>query len=274
MLQTSGFVEAGLWRYLFGIVTLLIFTLPAMPRWKDYRQQIGLIALIGIVGLFFFNFFFFLGLETTDPVSATVIMSLNPATTMVFSFLILKTKIHRHHVIGIVLALVGALYFVTQGRFSQFLHWQLNPGDGWMFAANIVFALHHIWVKQCKAPITNQQFTFLTNLFCTLGFVLILPLYGIGKITSYPAGYWWSAAGMGILGTAVAYYLWNLAIDHLGAVRTGIFTNVIPFVVGIMAVLLGDPIGQHHLVGGLLIVLGVLTMQGIVLKKRYIDSND
>ena len=261
MLESSSVEEAGLWRYVFGVATLLLFTLRKVPRWSDFKHNLGLLSLIGFVGLFLFNYFFFLGMASTTPMNATIIMSLNPAATLILSCFILKTSIRKKEIVGIIVALIGAFYFITKGHPMNIFSLDMSRGDGWIFIANILFALHHVWVKKIDTKLTNQQFTFLTNLICLLGFVLILPFQGLGDLTTYPSTYWWSAAGMGVLGTALAYFIWNLGIAHLGAVKTGVYINLIPVAAASFAILFGEQLEIYHLVGGMVIILGVLIMQ-------------
>jgi len=261
MIESSSFVEAGLWRYVFGVGTLLLFTLRKMPRWQSFKHNLGLLSLIGFVGLFLFNYFFFLGMASTSPMNATVIMSLNPTLTLVLSFFILKTSVRRQEIAGVTIALLGAVYFISKGHPSELFSVHVSLGDGYIFVANILFALHHVWVKKIDTKLTNQQFTFVTNLICLLGFFFIIPFYGIGKISSYPADYWWSALGMGVLGTAIAYFIWNQAIAQLGAVKTGVYINLIPVAAALFAILFGDQLERYHLVGGAVIIVGVLVMQ-------------
>jgi len=109
MLQYVSFVEAGFWRYLFGVLFLIIFQISINKQlsFSNLRRGISALLLIGIVGLFGVNLFFFLGLKYTSALNAALIISLNPAFTLLFSKLLLNTPITNYHKIGISIALIG-----------------------------------------------------------------------------------------------------------------------------------------------------------------------
>lgn len=261
MLEDSTALEAGLWRYVFGVGVLLFFLWGDWPRWSAIQKQLGPLFLVGFIGLFGFNYLFFVGLSMTSAINAALIAGLNPATTLLLSRLILKTRITRAQVVGIALALVGVCFLILKGRISSIMRLDLNLGDALILMANIVFALHNVWVKQHGGRLNNRHFTFLTNLFCLLGFVFLLPVLEIGPVATYPRQYWVAAIGMGAVGTALAYYFWNRGIAHLGAPQAGIFMNLVPLSAALFALAFGEIIQFYHIVSGTVIIIGVVIMQ-------------
>lgn len=261
MLQDSSAMEAGLWRYIFGVGVLLTFLWHDWPKWSQIRSQAWPILLIGLIGLFGFNFCFFIGISKTSAINAALIAGLNPATTLLFSRFLLKIPISKAQLAGILLALAGVIFLILKGQLGQIFQLRLNEGDLWMLVANGLFALHHVWVKQYGGVLSNRHFTFLTNLTCLAGFVLLIPFLKIGDIGSYPLIYWLSAIGMGVVGTALAYYYWNKGLARIGAPQAAIFMNMVPFSAALFALLFGEPIHLYHLVSGLVIIGGVVIMQ-------------
>jgi drug/metabolite transporter (DMT)-like permease len=263
MLATSSAMEAGLWRYIFGVTVLLLVSYRHLPTWRDIRDNAKPLLLIGGIGLFVFNFLFFTGMQYTTAVNASLIVGLNPATTLVLASLILGIRISRRQTLGILLAFVGVIYLVLKGNLSDISQMNISTGDIWIFAANVAFALHHVWVKKYAGKLHNQTFTFLTNAVCLAGFVLVMPFQGIGSIGDYPGLYWLAALGMGGLGTALAYMVWNLGIAKVGAPQAGIFMNFVPMSAALFALMFGESLHLYHLISGLLVVSGMIIMQGI-----------
>ncbi len=261
MVQGSSAIEAGFWRYLFGVSTLSLFTLGDFPRWAVIKENLKALILIGMVGLFAFNYFFFLGLSDTTAVNAALIISLNPALTLILSYFILKSAITVNHLIGIGLALFGVLYLIFNGNFPSIKNITISTGDGWIFMANIVFALHHVWVKKYAGRLTSRHLTFSTNFICLILFVLVLPAYNIGNFTLYPREFWFASFGIGVLGTALSYYLWNIGVAKKGSAQAGIFMNLVPLSTGVSAFLFGEKVSLIHLISGILIISGILFMQ-------------
>ncbi len=268
MLSSSSAIEAGLWRYLFGVSVLLIVTARYLPTWQDIRSNLKPLLLIGGIGLFVFNFLFFTGMQYTTAINASLIVGLNPATTLILSSFILGLRISGRQALGIVIAFLGVTLLVLKGNISDLSAVQISVGDLWIFAANIVFALHHVWVKKYAGKLNNRTFTFLTNAVCLLGFVLVIPFQGVGEATEYPAIYWLAAMGMGALGTALAYIVWNLGIAKVSAPKAGIFMNFVPMSAAIFAVIFGESLYLYHLISGLLVISGMVIMQGGKLSRR------
>lgn len=262
MLAYSNVAEAGFWRYAFGVGALLVLGYrQGLPKIAEVRKDGLTLFLVGFVGLFLFNYFFFLGLDSTSAINGSLIVSLNPACTLLMARMVLGTPIKANHWMGIGLALIGAIYFLSEGNLQAFWGLGIGSGDGLMLVATLLFAFHHVWVKKYKGPLDNQQFTFATNLLCFLGFVCIMPIYEFGHVSTYPAAYWLAGATMGVIGTAIAYYIWNLGIEHLGAPQTGIYINLVPVATVALAAFFDEPISEHQIVGGLIIIVGVVIMQ-------------
>ena len=73
---------------------------------------------------------------------------------------------------------------------------------------------------------------------------------------------WWAVAGIfysGAISAALASLLWYAAVRHLGAARTGIYSNLESlFAVLASAVLLEERVAVTALVGGAAVIAGVL----------------
>lgn len=258
MLQYTDFVEAGFWRYLIGASFLLVLTRTSSISSGQIRQHWKGISLVGIIGLFGFNLFFFWGLRYTSAVNAALIMSLNPALTQLLSNRMLGTKVQGKTVAGFFIALAGVLYLMAKGNPSSLLDIRFGRGDLLILLSCLLFALHHVWVKKYAGLISTIQFTLLTNVLCLLCFIFVLPFTGIQAVAAYPVTFWGAALGIGALGTALAYYLWNRGIKEIGADRGGIFMNVVPLSAGLLAYFFAEPLQAFHLLSGIIIVAGLM----------------
>ena len=269
MLEDVGFMEAGFWRYLFGVAFLLLLLGKNSISLSTLWQHLEGISLVGVIGLFGFNLFFFWGLQHTTAVNAALIMSLNPAFTLLLSNRILKTQLPLRAVIGMLIALLGVVYLMAKGEVAHLQGIRFGLGDGLIMVANLLFALHHVWVKKYAHGLPVLQFTLLTSILCLLCFGGVISFLGFSQLSAYPLYFWLAALGMGGLGTALAYFLWNKGIGEAGAEKGGIFMNVVPLSTALLAIIFGEPLHTYHLVCGLLIISGVLlTMQPARTGKR------
>jgi drug/metabolite transporter (DMT)-like permease len=67
---------------------------------------------------------------------------------------------------------------------------------------------------------------------------------------------------LGILGTALGHWFWQLGVARIGASRAGIFLYLEPIATTIVAVpYLGEPLGVITIIGGLAVLLGVWISQ-------------
>ena len=258
ILKEVNFIEAGFWRFLFGTATLIVLGFNKLPTFNSIRKNIKGIALPGFVGLFGFNIFFFLGLMHTTAVNAAIIVSLNPALTLVFSYLILKTSIGKKQLLGIAVSFFGVSYLILKGNLANLFELQTNIGDLIILLANVFFALHHVWVKKYEGNFSSINYSLLIVLCCLIGFSFLLPINGMENVITHSTQFWLAAVGIGCLGTATAYYLWQKGVVMMGADKAGIYMNIIPLSTALFAAVFGEVLHAYHLIGGVLIVIGLL----------------
>ena len=69
---------------------------------------------------------------------------------------------------------------------------------------------------------------------------------------------WLGVAYAGIFGIAVAYFIWNYGLEHIGAPRTAAFSNLVPVVALITAtVWLAERPSPLQMLGAAIIIGGV-----------------
>ena len=258
MLQETHFIEAGFWRYLFGVIPLFLLAYRKMASLQELLKSIQGVMLVGVVCLFGFNFFFFLGLMYSPAINGSLIVSLTPALTLLYSNRILKTSLRPQEILGVSISFLGVLYLILQGNIGDFASIEFSWGDILLFGAANFFALQNVWSKKYGAQLSNIDFTFFTNLFCLLSFLLLVPFFGELTITSYSSSFWLAAMGIGGLGTSMAYFLWNKGIQMTDANQAGIFINLVPLSTAIFSMILGEELFGYHLISGVLIVIGVV----------------
>lgn len=261
MLTEASFLEAGFWRYSLGILALFGMSLKSLPKLSSFLIEKKGLLLVGVIGLFGFNLLFFLGLLYTSPVNASLIVSLNPAMTLFFSYLILHTKITKSEIVGMLISLVGVIILLTKFDLQRLLQFEFSKGDLLIFLANLVFALQNIWVKQYAKSFSSIHFTIFTNAICWLCFLLVLPFASPAISFHHSPDFWLSAFGIGCIGTGLAYLFWNKGVSAIGPSKAGIFMNFVPLSTAISAIFLQQELHQYHLISGVIILLGIIITQ-------------
>lgn len=261
MLSEASFLEAGFWRYTLGILALLGVSIKSLPKLSTFLLAPKGLLLVGIIGLFCFNMLFFLGLQYTSPVNASLIVSLNPAMTIMFSYFLLNTKITKFEIIGMLISFIGVIILLTKFDINRLLQLEFSKGDILIFLANLIFALQNIWVKKYAPAFSTIHFTVFTNAICWFCFLLVLPLATPSISFQHSTDFWISAFGIGCIGTGLAYFLWNKGVSAIGPSKAGIFMNFVPLSTALSAILLQQQLYQYHLISGVIILTGIIITQ-------------
>jgi drug/metabolite transporter (DMT)-like permease len=264
--ETSSF-EAALWRYGTATFALFFFTSLNLPSWETVKKNAFGAFMVGFIGLFLFNFFFFQGMKLTTPVNAVLIIGLNPALTLILSSIMLGTKINKSQIFGFFVALAGVMFLLFKGSIDAFFSFNFSKGDLLVMFASIFFALHHISVKKYSVNVDSRQFTFLSAFFCFIPFVVVnLFFTDFGVVTNYSYKFWLAVVGIGAVGSGLAYWMWYKAVKLTSPSYAAVFINIVPLSGSLFAVAWGDKLGYHHVISAALIITGVLIMQQVFSK--------
>lgn len=261
MIVAAPFAEVGLWRYALAVGALGVVGARTLPPWQTLRPHLPAILRIGSLALFGFNLGYFLGLRSTSPLNASLIMALNPATTVALSGVWLGTRVRPAQLAGLLVSLLGVAYLVFDGSVSAALALEVNPGDVFILGANVCFAVHHVLVRRDGGALPNASFTLLINVACLGSFAMLLPVMGVAPSIFHDGDFWGAALCFGVLGTGLAYLLWNAGVARLGADTCALFLNVAPLATAVGSVVLGEPLFAKHFISGGLILGGLLLSQ-------------
>jgi drug/metabolite transporter (DMT)-like permease len=162
--------------------------------------------------------------------------------------------------VGLALSLTGVWLIVSAGEPARLLDIGLRPGDAWLLATTLDWALYSVLLR--LRPPGLDPVGFLTAL-------VALGLPPIGALYAWElhqgVGFTPDAASLGAIGyvalfpSVLAYIFWNRAVAELGANRTGQYMHLVP-VFGILLgmLVLGERLAWYHAVGALLIAGGIV----------------
>lgn len=259
-------IHIAAWR--FGIAALVMLCLLKIRKdfeWEVWRQNRAYYLLLGIVGVFGFNFFFFLGMKYTEAMNGALIMSTNPLVTTLLASVILREKIVKSQVIGMLLALLGVVFVLTQGSFTALQHLSFSKGDFYIILGNICWALYGVLGRRFIKAGSPIQTTTYTMTIGALAFIMISSTQkSIVPVSEVPLLAWgailFMAMGMSVLG----YLWWNNGIAQIGAARTSLFFNLVPVVTMLISFIEGVNITPAQCIGMILVVTGVLYSSGFI----------
>lgn len=263
-------IGASAGRYVFAAIGILVFY-PFFARkrvtremWHKSKQNAGWIILTGLCGVFFFNYYFFKGLETAEAINGALIIALNPVFTLVFSMFMLKARVSKIQLAGILVSLVGVAIVLSQGNISTLLTMSFNIGDFYLLIASILFSFHNVLIQKFLNWINPILLTLFTNCLAAILFVII----SFPELYNVPSGhldlpFWLSVSAMGIFGTAMGFVFWNNGVRQIGAGNTAMFLNLVPVYAAITGIFFNNYITIYQLAGGVFIGYGIyLSIKG------------
>lgn len=246
-----GPYAAGASRYILAAAIMLLIMAARKENIRLFHLRSYLI--LGVVGVFGFNLFFFLGMETTSAINGALIMALNPLLTAIIANIILSEKPSNLQMIAFPLGIAGVAIVVLGAG----AHLTISVGDFYIFLASLCWALYNVLVRkmmpQSVSGVVNTAgvMTFgaislsLVAILKVDSFAMPTPLIGIELILM--------AVGGGVL----AYFFWNFSIAKLGPSKAAIFMNLVPITSMIIASIENIPPSNVQMLGALLVISAV-----------------
>ncbi|SFG61894.1 Threonine/homoserine efflux transporter RhtA [Priestia megaterium] len=269
--------SAAAWR--FGIAVLvmvLILGLQKQIKSKTIKIHWKMYILLGIIGIFGFNAFFFLGMQYTSPLNGALIMGTNPLVTALFAYFILKNPITKQQMLGISFALVGVILVLTQGSLEIIQLLSISKGDLLILAGNLCWALYGVLGRKYLNGSSSMETTTYTMIVGSLCLVILAAFSPSPQPLSHVTWSAWEAILFMALFTSVLGYLWwNKGMATIGASNTSLFFNLVPVVTMILSILTGALITLPQVIGTCLVILGVLTASGFlrIRKKQKVPAS-
>lgn len=224
-----------------------------------------------ICGMVINMLFFFKGLSLSTPINSSVIITLSPVMVLILGAIILKERITLLKMLGVIVALTGALGLVFFSSSSSSNASNIPLGNILFVVNAFSFALYLILVKPLTAKydaITLMKWLFL------IATIINLPIT-IGEFNEIvwqeiPTSVLWQIAFV-VVGTTFMTYLFNIyAIKQLSASTLSVFMYLQPLVAIIYATSVGaDQLNLVKITAGLFVFTGVY----LVTKKKTLTTN-
>jgi drug/metabolite transporter (DMT)-like permease len=220
-----------------------------------------ILILLGVTGVFGFNYAFFTALHTTSALNAALIMALSPMVSTLLSVIMLKVHVRMYQYLGMLIAFIGVIFVITGGHFSL-LHSAV--GDIWMLLACFVWSLYSVGSKKYASHIPSLQFARWTVSIGAVALIiaaLILeqPLTDIAQLSFTTHSI---LIYMGVCGSVLAYIYWLKGVYFLGPEKSAIAFNLVPVFTLLVSLAFGSIPSIVQVLGMLLVLAGVLISSG------------
>lgn len=253
--------ELNFWRWVTAFLALLPFSLRHLRQdWQIFRREFGYFSLMAILGVTLMNAFIYKAGQTTESLNMALIMPATPAVILVLARIMYNEPINFTRLCGMCIAITGIVFLVCRGDYGKLLQLDFNGGDLWTLAGMFCFAFYSIFMRKRPHDVSSAGFNLL---IFGLGLIYCLPcvafeMYYLPLPTfSWPVISGILYAGLGC--SAIAFWLWTVAVDRIGPVTAGVIYYSLPLYAAIMAILiLGEEISAAQIIGGCLIIGGIV----------------
>jgi drug/metabolite transporter (DMT)-like permease len=201
---------------------------------------------------------FFKGLSLTSPISASVLMVSTPIIVLILSAIILKERMRKRMVFGIILGLIGTAFLILYGKSSENA---TNPtlGNFLVFVNAASYGLYLVIVKKLMQK--YNPFNFAKWIYL-IGFIMVLPFgwsqFQVVDWALLPMDIYWKIGFVVVFSTFGTYMLNLLSMRELKPTTVAVFVYLQPVFATIFAISLGkDELTLVKIISAILIFTGV-----------------
>ncbi len=249
-------------RLLLGALSLSIFVIgkprPHLPR-RFWLMSIG----TGVVGYGISLGAQFVGTDLSTAINGAVVTSATPTFVILFAAFILHERLTPLRLIAVLIATIGVLIIIdlTQVDFSS----DTFIGNIFLAIAALTWGLYSVLVRWTSAYYSSIEPLYITLIAFIGGFLLVIPaaIWEMSQVTINTAaidgGIILGVLFLGIVSTAVAFWLWNTAFALLDASTASVLFFMQPISGALLGwIFLGQAFTRPLWIGSTLIAMGVL----------------
>ena len=225
--------------------------------WRQRAALGGLsvrVWLLGVYGIFGYHFFYFTALANAPAAEASLIAYLWPLFIVLFSALLPGESLRRMHILGAVIAFIGAGLLLSNGGLN------LQAGAWKGFLAAGVCAL--IWSSySVGSRAVGKVPSAIIAAYCALSAVLATLCHLAFETTVWPAstGQWGALLLLGLGPVGLAFYIWDIGVKGGNIQLLGVMAYAAPVLSTFVLVLAGlAPATPSLFVAAALITLGAV----------------
>lgn len=222
-------------------MTFLVGGLIGAVTWPFRRgaanalRQPWRVWLLGVGGLFGYHFVYFSAIRAAPAVEVSLIAYLWPLFLVVFSAFLPGERLKLHHVIGVILGLMGAVLIITRGKgFS--LSEGFTTGHALAFACSLIWSGYSVLSRRF-----GQVSTDVVAGFCLMTSLLSAICHALFETTVWPAGatQWAAVLGLGLFPVGAAFYTWDYGVKHGDIMVLGAASYASPLLSTLVLVIAG-----------------------------------
>jgi len=215
-------------RYVFAVICLAPvvimnhgFSVPPVRRLGGY----SLISL-SIVGFFLCMFE---SLRYTNALNTSVIFTLVPGISGIYSAIFLKERLGRGRLLALFFGMVGALWVIFRGDIRRLAGLEVNHGDLLFLAGCFMMAAYTPLVKKLHKQESMVVMTFWVLVTGTV-MLFLLSFSSLGAVDwqRVATKVWAGIVYLAVFSTIITFYLTHIATLYLGPTRVMAYSYFYP----------------------------------------------
>ncbi len=240
------------------------------PKEKIAKSDFPRIIAAAFFGVALNMLTFFKGLSYTSPIMGAVLMVTTPMIVLILSAIIMKERMLKRKVFGIILGLAGTVSLILYGK-SMINAPNEMLGNLLVFINAISYGFYLIIVK--KLMDKYNAFTFVKWIY-SFGFLMVLP-FGWNEFDAVnwalvPTDIYWKIGFVVVFSTFLTYLLNLVSMRELKPTTVAVFIYLQPLFATIFAISLGkDELSWVKIGSAILIFTGVYL---VTQKKKLISE--
>lgn len=246
-------------RWTIALTVLMPFVIARGDRAARRRHDARTMALIGLFGVGLYNSLQYFALQTSTPVSATLIAASGPVITLAFGALFFGAHVRGHQWLGAVVSIAGVLVVLTHGELERVAHLRIVIGDLLMLVATACWSFYTWLLRRRRPTLAPLDFMALQILWGCAWCAPFVALEAASGATWHLS--WRVALALLYIGTGpslVAYACWDRGVARVGATLPMFFVNLTPLFAALLsALVLGEAPHLYHALAFVLIAAGI-----------------
>ncbi|MBN2552234.1 MAG: EamA family transporter [Spirochaetales bacterium] len=261
------------YRYFWGTIPLIPFFIVQNKRnstplrCRDVLSMAGL----GAFGIALFSVCFTFGLKLSTAYNGSLLINSQPIFTTLLAPIIIKEEFSQVRILGAVAGIIG-VYFIVAGGFDvgDLVTHEFFWGNLILLGGALSISIYSILLKRYVIRYGGFVPTFLTMLSGTLILLAAaLSICGGEVLRALTIDSRFLLVYIGVIGTALVYPMFNMALKATGVVRAVGFKLLIPvFGIALSVVLLGERPGVFTYIGAVIVIASVYLIQRTPVKAR------
>ncbi|MCX5756427.1 MAG: DMT family transporter [Gemmatimonadetes bacterium] len=239
----------------FGQGTMLLAAGLALFRRDLFhvaRRDLPYLALLGVIFYTIFPVSFNAGLQYLPASQASLLLATTPLWTLLLARAVTRERLATRQIVGVIVSISGVAIVMTDRGLGQVS----VIGVLLLITTALSGAIYNVLAKRALAKYNGVTVTFYAML---AGSLLLMPSLVGSHLNLLSRETLALVAFLGVLGGAVAFTLWTVALRRLSPTEVAVYINLNPIAASLLAAaMLGERLTPAFVVGFVAVAAGVL----------------